>query len=333
MGITGTPRPTLTSMRNDTGVVLVFTVLLGLAMLALGHGLLVTAQAGYATARSGARLVRVRAVADGLVLGAMQRGPNPWRDSVLVGGGRSTSATPTSGDSTVTTWRRLSVEAWTIEGVAVSPAGVRAASTRLVWSPDARARIDALAATVLLGRDASVTGGGPIDGSDAPAIGFVDAPDLGLLLFDDVRSRATPIGPVGTPAPRVAAGLCVEADAWNWGSPDRPDETCGDYFATSAATGSSTVEGGVGQALLLTDGDLTLRGGVRLYGLVLVRGRLRILDGSVFTGMVIALGGVEIDPTSRIISSRAWAFRVLDGVDIGAGPFKPLHPAARLGPG
>jgi hypothetical protein len=59
------------------------------------------------------------------------------------------------------------------------------------------------------------------------------------------------------------------------------------------------------------DGDLTLTAGARYHGLVIVRGSMRIEDGSSLDGLAIASGGVELTADSRVRGSACWAVRAL----------------------
>jgi len=302
-------------------------------MLGLGHGLLVVARSGYATARAGARLVGLQAEADGLVSRSLERGWQPWMDSVTVGGGRLLAESLPSGDSASIRLRRVASEVWLVDVVSVSPQAGRGSSRRLVWSLDPGVRVSDLPAPVLVGRNATVILRGTIDGAVGPSTGMVDTPDLGLLSFADALAGALPIGGAGTPAPVEVAGVCDRGAAWNWGDPDGLLRPCSDYLAMRGANGSLAVDGGVGQGLLLVDGDLSLEGGARIHGLVIATGRLRLSGGAVLTGMAIGLGGVEIESGSRVVASRAWAVRALSAARTEGWALQPLHPALRLGPG
>jgi hypothetical protein len=74
-----------------------------------------------------------------------------------------------------------------------------------------------------------------------------------------------------------ADGTCNKFDPYNWGDPENPGATCGGYFPTvyiNAYGGEARVESnGVGQGVLLVDGDLTLLGGFVWNGIIIVQGR------------------------------------------------------------
>ena len=68
--------------RRDAGAVLVFVVLLMLALVGLGHGLLVTALAELATSRAGARHLRARTAADAAVSEILRTPGGAWSGAV-----------------------------------------------------------------------------------------------------------------------------------------------------------------------------------------------------------------------------------------------------------
>lgn len=73
-----------------------------------------------------------------------------------------------------------------------------------------------------------------------------------------------------------ADGSCNKFDPLNWGDPENPGAPCGGYFPTvyvNATGGEARVESnGVGQGVLLVDGDLTLLGGFLWHGIIIVQG-------------------------------------------------------------
>jgi len=91
------------------------------------------------------------------------------------------------------------------------------------------------------------------------------------------------------PAPRSAGGECLVGDPANWGDPDGPGSACGDHFPVIHANGDLELFGGRGQGVLLVDGDLTVRGGFRFLGPVVVNGHLTMTsEGGHFSGGVVA---------------------------------------------
>ena len=75
----------------------------------------------------------------------------------------------------------------------------------------------------------------------------------------------------------TAAGVCREGPAFpsNWGNPENPGAACWDWFPIIHITGNANIQsGGVGQGVLLVDGDLDLRGNFAFYGIIIVQGNV-----------------------------------------------------------
>jgi len=87
-------------------------------------------------------------------------------------------------------------------------------------------------------------------------------------------------------------GSCNTGDVENWGDPLNPGSTCGGYFPIIYAPGDLNLNVGVGQGILLVEGDLSVQGKFEFYGIVIVRGRLKTQGGGAgaihFRGAVMA---------------------------------------------
>jgi hypothetical protein len=98
-------------------------------------------------------------------------------------------------------------------------------------------------------------------------------------------------GSSGAPSPTLNAdGTCKTSDLYNWGDPERaiPDTPCANYYPIIYATGNLQLSNGVGQGMLLVEGDLKVTA-FRFYGPVIVKGSLDATGpGSTFTGGVLA---------------------------------------------
>ena len=83
---------------------------------------------------------------------------------------------------------------------------------------------------------------------------------------------------------------CRESTQANWGDPLNPGAVCSNYFPIIyAAQDISINSSGVGQGILLVEGDLAVQGGFTFYGPVIVRGELKTAGtGGHFNGGVIA---------------------------------------------
>lgn len=326
----------LTPKSDQGGAVLVVAVLVTLALLGLGHVLLVSAEAAYLTSAAHARIVELDARAAGAVQAELARGWASWMDSVGVGGRhtRTDSVLVPVPAVTWVTWRRLSSEAWLVEASVAQAAGARAARLRrLVWVYDPGARVGALPGVVSTGPGAPVSIGGSIVTDTAPAVGVVDEAALGLLSVTTLVAAADSVGPVGTPAPIDGGGTCDTGPVWNWGDPLGPNRPCGGYRPLKGRPSSLLVDGGEGQGVLVVDGDVTFRAGALHHGVVVASGRVDVLDGSVIEGRVIAFGGLLVEAGASVVGSPDRARLALEGARETVGGALVLHEAARLGPG
>ena len=74
--------------------------------------------------------------------------------------------------------------------------------------------------------------------------------------------------------PDSIGSMCRTSTMTNWGDPLNPGAACGSYFPLIYHGGPilSIQSGGVGQGILLVDGNLDLRGGFIFHGIVIVQG-------------------------------------------------------------
>jgi hypothetical protein len=353
------------SSRTDTGAVLVFALLLMLALVGLGHGLLVSALAELAASRAGARHLQARAAADAAVARTLRVSSGPWMDSIRVGEAHHWYALSLGRASSSATLSRLTSEAWLVEGRGIGPAAGETRTAALAWALDPQERILNLPAAVsgragarwhLEGEiDASdPTGDGPPwDAADcAPWLGELQAhyaasplaahgiaadtlggPGLGLVAFGSLMAAAeVRVVGAGTPGPVESFGACAVDEAWSWGGRDHPGPPCGSHLPLRSAQGDLVVQGGVGQGVLVVDGDLTFTSGARYHGLVLVRGVLRLDGAATLQGMAIALEGAHVGAGSRIGASACWALRALDAQRAALGGLRAVPGVGPLGP-
>jgi hypothetical protein len=94
--------------------------------------------------------------------------------------------------------------------------------------------------------------------------------------------------------PDSTGGFCNTASLTNWGDPTRstPAGKCESYFPIiyiSDSAGTTHITGGVGQGILLVQGDLLVDGGFQWYGPVIARGHVSTQGtGGHFNGAVMA---------------------------------------------
>ena len=98
--------------------------------------------------------------------------------------------------------------------------------------------------------------------------------------------------------PSTTGGACNISDLENWGDPLNPTAACGQYFPIIYSQGDLSVNGVQGQGVLIVDGNLSVRGGFKFYGPVIVRKRLSATGtGGHFNGGVIA-ANVDLDQST-----------------------------------
>ena len=102
---------------------------------------------------------------------------------------------------------------------------------------------------------------------------------FGDLEWDELTAMADIVlsgGSITTMAPdSTIGGDCRTGQAFpsNWGNPENPGAACFEWFPLIHTTGDANVQsGGVGQGILLVDGDLELRGFFVFYGIIIVQG-------------------------------------------------------------
>ena len=343
---------------STAGAAVVSAMLLLLALTALAHGALLLARQEVAAARAGVRLLQARTAAQAGALVAVGSDLPADSDTTPLWGSVSLGSASLGRVSFRWEMRRLSRELWLAEGAGWHADGLESRAGRAVWVMDPLARTAAFDGVVVVADGAPVDVTGVVDGDAisraelplTPALCSswqaaldsiyptgrlpsvaVQEPDprpprLGLLDGDSLlASIPVQVSGLGTPAPAEEGGTCLVDAPWSWGDPDRPYGACGGHLALRASPGDLTLEGGVGQGLLVVAGDLTLVSGARFFGIVLVAGVLRVVGGARLAGLAQAHGGLEVGPASEIRGSACWTARALDA----ARPYLSLPLAIR----
>lgn len=153
--------------------------------------------------------------------------------------------------------------------------------------------------------DVTIQGNATVDGDPPILEDTTQTTDslltFGDLTFDDLAAMATKVfspgnyngqGPVFN-----ADGSCQYEAPLNWGDPLDPSSSCGSFFPIILFEGEGTthLQTGVGQGILLVEGDLKLAGNFEFYGPVIVKGKLSTTGtGNKLNGGVIA-ANAEID--------------------------------------
>jgi len=123
----------------------------------------------------------------------------------------------------------------------------------------------------------------------------VAAKDSIYSKFGDVDwTMLSSLGKVPTgsfPAPSLNAdGSCNTGDPDNWGDPESPSAPCGDYYPIIHVPGDLSLTGGIGQGVLLVDGNMTIAGTFTFYGPVIVHGNISNTGNATIIGGMMAGG-------------------------------------------
>lgn len=148
------------------------------------------------------------------------------------------------------------------------------------------------------GSNVTVQGGGQIVGD--PAVKSDPSMNAGTLLnygdvdFNKLAAMASLIVPESNPPntwPSISAGKCNISDRFNWGEPRVANHphVCQTYMPIIYSTASTLrLQGGVGQGILLVEGDLKASGGFTFHGIIIVKGKLETSGtGAHFNGVVV----------------------------------------------
>jgi hypothetical protein len=99
-----------------------------------------------------------------------------------------------------------------------------------------------------------------------------------------------------SPTPVTSGSSCVRVDA-NWGDPNSLTSVCASRAPVIMSDGDLTIDGGVGQGVLLVSGHL-------------------IIDGPfVFSGQIVARGGIETRSDNIAITGGVYAWRAPPDAD------------------
>jgi hypothetical protein len=96
---------------------------------------------------------------------------------------------------------------------------------------------------------------------------------------------------------------CNTGDNANWGDPGRanPPGVCEGYFPIVYAPGDVSVNGDIGQGVLLVSGNLNIQGGFTYYGQIIVRGTVKLTGtGNHVYGGIMAAAVVDSTSTTQL---------------------------------
>jgi len=152
----------------------------------------------------------------------------------------------------------------------VGPASREAAGVRLGWLLGPRPDSVSPVAAVSVG----VSGSAQIVGSPPELLQATGQ----VALFDRLSERATLILPGGTytASPATVGTSCDIRRSTNWGDPVWAAAPCGGYLPLIRVDGDLTLSGGIGQGILLVNGDLRVTAPFAFHGIVIVKGAVDI---------------------------------------------------------
>jgi len=154
----------------------------------------------------------------------------------------------------------------------------------------------ALAPDATLSVDTSVTGRQPTVLRDSAAADSSTYLQIGGNSWSELAAAAEVRLASGShvmPSPVVSGGLCTASDG-NWGDPTSSSGACGARVPVIYAAGDLSIDGGVGQGVLLVAGHLTIGGPF------------------VFSGQIVVRGGIETLADNITISGAMYAWRARD---------------------
>jgi hypothetical protein len=160
-----------------------------------------------------------------------------------------------------------------------------------------------IAAGGLIASAGAVVEGAPAVAPRAPSGSGLSAEDRET--FDRLWAHATVHPPAGDleANPDTVGPVCNQSSPMNWGDPDDRFSPCARYWPTIAVRGDLSLAG-VGQGILLVDGNLAISEGFRFRGLVMTTGALQIAPGvppvEIFGGVVAGSVGDVARPISLV---------------------------------
>jgi type II secretory pathway pseudopilin PulG len=160
--------------------------------------------------------------------------------------------------------------------------------------------------TGILAKDQStidiVTAGGkaPTGAFGDPPIGedvtldydsFIEYGDMNLLELIGMADKHYAPGTYNGFAPISSGGVCDKTIMNNWGDPNNPAGACHYYWPIIHSPGDLSIQNGVGQGILIVEGDLRITGNLEFIGMVFVFGALRTSGtGNKIVGTASVLG-------------------------------------------
>lgn len=136
---------------------------------------------------------------------------------------------------------------------------------------------------------------------------FVEYGDMNLDALKSYADIILPNGNYNGMAPVSSGGVCDKSVITNWGDPQNTAGPCHTYWPIIYRAGDLDLQTGVGQGILIVDGDLKASGNFEFMGLVFVYGGLSFTgSGNHFSGSVNVYADgdtTDIDNTGAGVST------------------------------
>ena len=282
---------------SDTGMALVTTIVIALALTALAHGLIRLAQFEYRASRASVSQMQARLAATDGVLRLLEQRPDSGRSKAPTWHFGDSLAGMTGG-ATYTAWlRRLSAEVWLAEGVAIK-SGVSSPTVAIsTWALDPAYQVSrvrgALEAGAVSPSADSVFIARFLDQKNAPLSGCGWGARTDSL-------RSTPLVPNWPAASPISFGF-FSMDSLSVRLANTGTYVQGD-LDRSGQPGS--------EGMLVVDGNVTLSSSDH-SGFLVARGDVTLAGSTIVTGLVRAGGTVRLLGASSVVASACWATHAL----------------------
>ena len=131
-------------------------------------------------------------------------------------------------------------------------------------------------ASVSTGGNATVAGNPPVQHDSAISSKFANVDSL----YSALASRANIVLPGGNykTDPSFTGSACNTTDTFNWGD-GTSNNACSTYFPIIHITGDVTLNGDVGQGILLVDGNISVQGSYQFFGITIAKGSIGSAGG------------------------------------------------------
>lgn len=235
---------------------------------------LVTSEAGTGTAEASKAHDRLGALVVLKVPKIKIRGAVTLKGDIKTGG----STTISGNDTTVSGWNCPPPDT-ALPGIDMAPGGKFQCSGckgDISGNPTMKSN-DAAAAN-----DSTYTQFGDLDWASMTAQGKIVSGNPGLPTYN-------------------ADGSCNTTDPYNWGDPLNPTLACGTYYPILYAPGDLSVTGGIGQGILLVNGNLNISGTFVFYGMVIAKGIVSNTGNGTIYGALMAAGVDQTKVTGSTI--------------------------------